>query len=678
MDDAAKFTSLKDWRTFSNATYKAAHRNGWLNQCAAELAIEKRIWSKSDCLESARRFDTRKQWRSTEDGEKAYQAAHRNGWLEECTGHMSAAIKGTKKIDWNSVPFLYEPIKNDTPRAKHTAGSHFLAWWRCPIDNSHEFQKAVRDVVRGWHCPFCEEEEFDGKNSIKDKAPDWYEQWDFDKNGANDPTTITRKSTIGYWWTCENNHSWKESPKDRLNNNIGCRECNALQASELANATRIKKRNSLLDRRSEVVQYWSEANQRGPDEYSPGSNSRIWLLRPSDGMPVESTPKKISKSIEALHQEVGLLEKVTRTPIRSESFAARHSDLLEDWSPLNDVDPYTLSEYSGYEAQWVCSTCGHKWVTTIASRSSGRGCKRCASLRGAAQRNTRRIAESGSAADHHPSLRKEWHPTRNGSKNLAEYTSKSAEKVWWQCSYGHEWEATISNRTGGSACPICAGRGSKIELRVLSELEYFFGESVWQYKDERGELDIYLPAINAGIEIDGYPWHEGKAGKDEEKNNRYAEAGIRVFRLRDQRLGECVSNSVTYDNSAGDSGLFCALVSLLKILEPQALAFDQYSSNGVFINEARYNELIAHYPRPPKGRALADVVPNVTSTWNYQKNTPVTPEMVFAGSNQQYWFTCPIHGDYASSPKSLSHGHGCTECGRLRGAAKRKLRGTGT
>ena len=32
-------------------------------------------------------------------------------------------------------------------------------------------------------------------------------------------------------------------------------------------------------------------------------------------------------------------------------------------------------------------------------------------------------------------------------------------KVWWQCNNGHEWEATIANRSSRkSGCPECAGK----------------------------------------------------------------------------------------------------------------------------------------------------------------------------------------------------------------------------
>ena len=34
----------------------------------------------------------------------------------------------------------------------------------------------------------------------------------------------------------------------------------------------------------------------------------------------------------------------------------------------------------------------------------------------------------------------------------------SGKKVWWICENGHEWDATVDNRTNGRRCPRCAGK----------------------------------------------------------------------------------------------------------------------------------------------------------------------------------------------------------------------------
>lgn len=58
-------------------------------------------------------------------------------------------------------------------------------------------------------------------------------------------------------------------------------------------------------------------------------------------------------------------------------------------------------------------------------------------------------------ADH---LIKEWHPTKNAGLDVTRISAGSNRKVWWLNSdCGHEWEATVANRTYGRGCSICSG-----------------------------------------------------------------------------------------------------------------------------------------------------------------------------------------------------------------------------
>ncbi|MBT3944420.1 MAG: zinc-ribbon domain-containing protein, partial [Candidatus Marinimicrobia bacterium] len=60
--------------------------------------------------------------------------------------------------------------------------------------------------------------------------------------------------------------------------------------------------------------------------------------------------------------------------------------------------------------------------------------------------------------DKFPNLKDEWHPTKNGEMTIHDYTYASHTKVWWQCKYGHEWQAQIARRYFGNNCPYCCGQ----------------------------------------------------------------------------------------------------------------------------------------------------------------------------------------------------------------------------
>ena len=59
-----------------------------------------------------------------------------------------------------------------------------------------------------------------------------------------------------------------------------------------------------------------------------------------------------------------------------------------------------------------------------------------------------------------PEIAKEWHPTKNKDSTPEKVTPKSSKMVRWQCTKkGHEWDATIANRTyNDSGCPYCGGK----------------------------------------------------------------------------------------------------------------------------------------------------------------------------------------------------------------------------
>ena len=54
-----------------------------------------------------------------------------------------------------------------------------------------------------------------------------------------------------------------------------------------------------------------------------------------------------------------------------------------------------------------------------------------------------------------PELVKEWHPTANGNLTPRKVNLIYPKPVWWICSRGHEWEATIKSRIKGIGCPVC-------------------------------------------------------------------------------------------------------------------------------------------------------------------------------------------------------------------------------
>ncbi len=127
-------------------------------------------------------------------------------------------------------------------------------------------------------------------------------------------------------------------------------------------------------------------------------------------------------------------------------------ELLAQWDRRANLPltPETIPYGSTKKVWWQCEK-GHRWQVAVNNRTSSHtDCPYCSG----------RAAWPGETdlASRFPELVREWHPTKNLPLTPERALPGSEKKVWWRCSYGHEWRATIHSRTDGCGCPVCANR----------------------------------------------------------------------------------------------------------------------------------------------------------------------------------------------------------------------------
>jgi len=68
--------------------------------------------------------------------------------------------------------------------------------------------------------------------------------------------------------------------------------------------------------------------------------------------------------------------------------------------------------------------------------------------------------------------------------------------------------------------------------------------------------------------------------------------------------------------------------------------------------------------KPPKGKSLAEVNPELAKQWHSTKNGNLTPFDVSAGSHNKVWWKCSKGDDHEweASIKSRNNGNGCPIC----------------
>lgn len=190
------------------------------------------------------------------------------------------------------------------------------------------------------------------------------------------------------------------------------------------------------------------------------------------------------------------------------SLAARRPDLVPFWHPTKNenVGPEDLSYGSQKKIWWMCRTNSeHEYETKIAVRARSYGeCRECRNLY-VTDENRLSICFPKIASELHPTKnrmlypdRKEnaqWfpqnqfrpgeEPKRNRRITAADIRSTTKEMFIWRATCGHDWQASVYDRTRGQGCGICFGM------------------------NQMPTEDISLAAVHPGV---ANMWHKSKNG----------------------------------------------------------------------------------------------------------------------------------------------------------------------
>lgn len=108
-------------------------------------------------------------------------------------------------------------------------------------------------------------------------------------------------------------------------------------------------------------------------------------------------------------------------------------------------------------------------------------------------------------------LMAEWNWEKNAALGLDPHilTQGSHKKVWWKCSKGHEWQATINHRNNGTGCPYCSGRFAVKGKNDLQTVNPTLAKE-WDYEKNNGLIPMDVMP-NSGKKVwwkcsNGHEW----------------------------------------------------------------------------------------------------------------------------------------------------------------------------
>lgn len=288
-----------------------------------------------------------------------------------------------------------------------------------------------------------------------------------------------------------------------------------------------------------------------------------------------------------------------------------------------------LTARSNKKVWWKCEQCGNSWLATVASQNDEikHGCPYCSG----------RMVIKGQTdlLTLFPDIAKEWDYDKNGDLLPSDISGKSSVKVWWKCSEGHEWKATVGNRThNNSGCPKCniESVNSFCEQAVFYYVKKFFPDAVNSDNHIGIELDIYIKSLSTAIEYDGEKWHSSlkRQKNDQNKNNMCLQNNIRLIRIREPKLPPidgCIS--VLRSDSTTSKSLDNAIVELLKLL----------NTEKVDVNTKRDEPaILEQFATKKHENSLAVCCPDVAAEWHPTKNGTLTPDKVSRASSRSVWW----------------------------------------
>ena len=530
--------------------------------------------------------------------------------------------------EWN-----YE--KNDNLKPENfTANSSKKVWWKC--NNGHEWQASIcnRNKERG--CPYCSNKKvLFGYNDLQTVNPALAKEWNCEKNGNLKPENFTANSHKKVWWKCSKGHEWESTIAHR-NNGRGCPVCNSGQKTSFPEYILLYY---LKESGFDVIHSYRE-NGYELDIYIPS--------------------KKIAIEYDGCYWHENKIKEDLEKNCKCEKEGIKLYRVREGLSPLNS----SSIDYLVQKGQKNLCVIFRELLKEITGTSIDIDLKRDS----IAIENLRYHNEKeNSFLLSRPEISKEWNYEKNGNINPENFEANSRKKVWWKCSKGHEWQATIASRNIGRGCPYCSGRNAIINKNDLKTVNPLLARE-WNYERNDGLKPEDFTA-NSGKNVwwkcsKGHEWQSRISNRNHGNGCPYC-SGRKVLKGYNdlQTVNPALAKEWNYKRN-GD-------------LKPEN--FTANSNNKVWWicdNGHEWQTTIGSRNGGCscpfcsglyviKGENdLQTINPMLAMEWNYEKNKGLFPTDVMPNSTKKVWWKCSKGHEWQATISNRNHGNGCPECAK--------------
>ena len=256
----------------------------------------------------------------------------------------------------------WDSAKNNLTPAQVTAGLRLKVWWKCAQGHSWE---ALINNRKKTGCPICSRRKtLAGVNDLTSTNPKLSREFDRKKNSIS-LELIRENQEKPVWWLCQNGHSFRNSPRQRLKGR-GCPYC--------ANQRVLGGFNDLETRHPEIARWWdySENGEIMPSEVLPGSRKKYAWVCPDGHRFFDSVYSRVNSKGCPICQNKRLLPGFN-------DLQTRAYEISLEWDyEKNTLHPSQVVFSTKKPYWWKCEF-GHSWRVDPQSRLFGTGCPNCAS-----------------------------------------------------------------------------------------------------------------------------------------------------------------------------------------------------------------------------------------------------------------------------------------------------------